>query len=177
MTAVTSSSAAHPPHAQPRRAGSPSDDSSTLGPDPHLVAEMKHEINTLVQEITHLAAQDVSPEEFYSGFLTRIVSAMAATGGAVWTKAENGSLKLQYQINLSGSGVESSPRSRSQHSQLLKSIAASGQALLSPPSSGKNTDSGSGNPTESLIVLAAKHCCLRPVAAKTRMAQAIPPNR
>src|SRR5262249_46342352 len=61
---------------------------------------------------------------------------------------------LQYQINLAGTGVESSPRSRSQHSLLLKSVVDSGQALLAPPSSGKSTDSGPGNPTESLIVLA-----------------------
>jgi multidrug efflux pump subunit AcrA (membrane-fusion protein) len=154
MAAVSSSSAAHPPHAQPRRATSAADDGANLAPDPHLVAEMKHEINTLVQEITRLAAQDILPAEFYSGFLTRIVSAMAAAGGAIWTKAENGSLKLQFQINLANSGIDSSSRSRSQHNLLLKSVAESGQALIAPPSSGKNTDSGPGNPTESLIVLA-----------------------
>jgi multidrug efflux pump subunit AcrA (membrane-fusion protein) len=154
MAAVSSSSAAHPPHAQPRRAGSPSDDSAALGPDPHLVAEMKHEINALVQEITRLSTQDISPDEFYSGFLTRIVSAMAATGGAVWLRTENGSLKLQFQINLAQSGVEASARSRSQHGLLLKSVVDNGQALLAPPSSGKSTDSGPGNPTDTLIVLA-----------------------
>src|SRR6185369_1040893 len=110
---------------QPRRAGSPSDDSAALGPDPHLVAEMKHEINALVQEITRLSAQDISPDEFYSGFLTRIVSAMAAVGGAVWLRADNGSLKLQFQINLANSGTESSPKSRTRHSQLVKSVTDS----------------------------------------------------
>ncbi|HEY2413480.1 MAG TPA: HlyD family efflux transporter periplasmic adaptor subunit [Pirellulaceae bacterium] len=154
MAAVTSSNAAHPPHAQPRRANGPADGNPTLGPDPQLVAEMKHEINALVQEITKLSAQDISPDEFYSGLLARIVSAMAATGGAVWLKTENGQLKLQFQINLANSGIDSSARSRSQHSLLLKNVVDSGQALLAPPSSGKNTDSSPGNPTESLIVLA-----------------------
>jgi hypothetical protein len=49
---------------------------ATAASDPQLVAEMKHEINALVQEITQLAAQDITPEEFYGGFLARIVSAI-----------------------------------------------------------------------------------------------------
>ena len=32
--------------------------------------------------------------------LNRIVSALAAVGGAVWTVAETGRLRLEYQINL-----------------------------------------------------------------------------
>src|SRR6185369_14234781 len=155
MAAVTSSSTPHPPHlAQPRRASNAADDAAGLGPDPHLVAEMKHEINALVQEITHLSAQDIAPDEFYGGFLTRIVSAMAAVGGGVWLKTENGSLKLQYQFNLINSGVEASARARSRHGLLLKSVCDNGQAVLAPPSSGTSAESGPGNPTDSLIVLA-----------------------
>src|SRR5262245_20347022 len=74
--------------------------------DVALVAEMKHEINLLVQEIAELAGQDIEPEKFYSWFLTRVVSAMAAVGGAVWTPVEGGKLKLQYQVNLAQAGLE-----------------------------------------------------------------------
>src|SRR5437868_6100028 len=69
------------------------------GPDPQLVAEVKHEINALVQEVTQLAAQDLSPGEFYRGFLPRVVSAMAAVGGAVWTRTDGGQLRVEYQAN------------------------------------------------------------------------------
>src|SRR6266496_2492352 len=65
-------------------------------PDPQLVAEVKHEIHALVQEVSQLAAQDISPAEFYGGFLSRIVSAMAAVGGAVWTRADGGQLRVEY---------------------------------------------------------------------------------
>lgn len=123
-------------------------------PDPQLVAEMKHEINVLVQEITQLAAQDIAPEEFYSGLLTRIVSAMAAVGGAVWLAGDGGKLKLQYQVNLAKTGVESSPQGRSQHAQLLRSVFDGMQAIAAPPSSGAAKVNGAGNPTELLVVLA-----------------------
>ncbi len=137
-------------HAQ-RRSVSEAD---SLGPDPQLVAEMKHEINALVQEVTLLAGQDISPDAFYSGFLTRIVSAMAAAGGAVWVPGDNGAWKLQYQINLAQTGTEATPRSRSRHGQLIRGVAASGQAQIVQPSSGPATETGAGNPTELLLILA-----------------------
>jgi multidrug efflux pump subunit AcrA (membrane-fusion protein) len=137
-------------HAQ-RRSVSEAD---ALGPDPQLVAEMKHEINALVQEVTLLAGQDISPDAFYSGFLTRIVSAMAAAGGAVWLPGDNGTWKLQYQINLGQTGTEATPRSRSRHGQLIRGIAASGQAQIVPPSSGSDNENGAGNPTDLLLIVA-----------------------
>src|SRR5262245_55812412 len=133
MAAVSASNSTYVQAAHPRRSA-PGAVEDTVGPDPQLVAEMKHEINALVQEITQLAAQDISPDEFYSGFLTRIVSAMAAMGGAVWVNGENGSLKLQYQVNLAQCGVDASAKARSRHGLLLRSVADNGQAMLAPPS-------------------------------------------
>src|SRR5436190_6418109 len=74
-----------------QRSGAAASEAASV-PDPQLVAEMKHEINVLVQEVTQLAAQDIAPEEFYGGFLARVVSAMAAAGGAVWLLTDGGVL-------------------------------------------------------------------------------------
>jgi multidrug efflux pump subunit AcrA (membrane-fusion protein) len=123
-------------------------------PDPQLVAEMKHEINTLVQEITRLAADDISLEEFFSGFLGRVVSSMAAVGGAVWTPGESGRLALQYQINLAQTGAEATQSARTQHAQLIKGVVDGKQAILAAPSSGSANGGGAGNPTELLLVMA-----------------------
>lgn len=123
-------------------------------PDPHLVADMKHEINALVQEISSLAAQDISADQFYSGFLGRVVSAMAAVGGAVWTCGEGGRLKLAYQVNLAQTGVEASSSVRTRHSLLVKSVADGAQASIWQPNSGAATESTAGNPTELLLILA-----------------------
>ena len=68
--------------------------------DPQLIEQTKQQIRSLVAEIAQLTKESVTPEEFYSQFLTRVVSALAAIGGAVWTTNEEGRLALQYQINL-----------------------------------------------------------------------------
>jgi multidrug efflux pump subunit AcrA (membrane-fusion protein) len=115
---------------------------------------MKHEINVLVQEITQLAAQDISPDAFFSGFLSRVVAAMAAVGGAVWLVVEGGKLKLQQQVNLAKTGVDGSPQGRGQHALLLKSVVEEAQAIIAQPSSGPAKAGGAGNPTELLVVLA-----------------------
>src|SRR5262245_21788362 len=121
-------------------------DEATEGPDTQLVAEMKHEINSLVQEVTRLAAEDISPDDFYSGFMTRVASAMGAVGGAVWTRGDNGRLALQFQINLAPTGVEATPQARNRHGLLIKSVVDSSQAMLVAPSSGASSDAGLGNP-------------------------------
>jgi multidrug efflux pump subunit AcrA (membrane-fusion protein) len=123
-------------------------------PDPNLVAEMKQEIRALVQEIAELAAADIGPEEFYAGFLTRVVSAMAAVGGAVWTRGESGRLKLAYQVNLAQTGVERTPQDRTRHGLLLTSVLAGTQPILAPPAAGPGSDGEAANPSEHLLVLA-----------------------
>jgi multidrug resistance efflux pump len=121
-------------------------------PDPQLVAEMKQEIRVLVQEIAELAAGDIAPEEFYAGFLTRVVSAMAAVGGALWIKGESGKLKLAYQVNLAQTGAECTPQDRTRHGLLIKSILAGTQAILVPPGA-TASENEAGNPTDLLLVL------------------------
>jgi multidrug efflux pump subunit AcrA (membrane-fusion protein) len=121
-------------------------------PDPLLIQETKNEIRTLVQEIAQLARQEIPPEEFYAGFLGRMVSAMAAVGGAVWTSTENG-LSLAYQVNLAGAELDDTPAGRQQHSRLLKKALAATGSLIVPPRAGGGEDS-EGNPSPHLLVLA-----------------------
>jgi multidrug efflux pump subunit AcrA (membrane-fusion protein) len=123
------------------------------GPDPQLVTEMKHEIHSLVQEIAQLAARDIPLDEFYAGFLPRVVSAMAAVGGAVWTPGERGGLKLQHQVNLSQTGLDQTPHARKRHELLLSKVLNSNQAVLVPPESGQG-EGQAGNPTSLLLVIA-----------------------
>ena len=56
-------------------------------------------------EISQLSRQNVAPGQFYGEFLNRVVSALAAIGGVVWTTGENGQLALQYQLNLQQTGL------------------------------------------------------------------------
>jgi multidrug efflux pump subunit AcrA (membrane-fusion protein) len=122
-------------------------------PDPSAVAEMKNEIRLLVQEIAQLAQTTADPDEFYAAFLSRVVSAMGAIGGVVWTIGEAGRLRNAYQINLAQTGLDSTQH-RSRHGLLLKKGLTGNQAIVVPPQAGGASDDEAGNPSDLLIVLA-----------------------
>lgn len=120
--------------------------------DPNLIEQTKQQIRALVAEIAQLAKEDITPEEFYSGFLNRVVSALAAVGGAVWTTNDEGHLALQYQINLQETRLRESEQAQQQHSRLLYKVLSDGEAVILPPHSGGGEDEA-GNPTDFLILL------------------------
>lgn len=118
------------------------------------VEETKQQIRGLVNEIAALAKSGATAEEFYPEFLQRIVTALAAAGGAVWLLDDDRQLRLQYQINaeptvLAGDGDDSL-----RHSRLIRRVAQTGQSLLVPPYSGTTDGDAEGNPTRYLLVLA-----------------------
>ena len=121
--------------------------------DPELVAQTKQQIRSLVAEISQLSKAEVSPEEFYGEFLNRVVSALAATGGAVWTLNEEGRLALQYQINIQETKIRDDEKAQQQHGRLLYNALESNEGMLVPPHSGSAADDKAANPTDFLIVL------------------------
>ena len=121
--------------------------------DPHMIEETKQQIRSIVGEIARLAKADVTPEEFYQEFLTRVVSALAAVGGAVWTTSEDHRLALQYQINLQNTGLRANEQADSQHARLLYKTLAGGRGVLMPPHSGSGDDDQAANPTDLLVIL------------------------
>ena len=123
-------------------------------PDPMLVQEMKNEIRSLVQEIAQLTQTDIPVEQFYAEFLGRVVSAMAAVGGAIWTIGSEGRLKLAHQLNLPREASDEKTPGRMRHGLLLKKVISSGQAHVALPQSGGGKDDAPGNPTDLLLVLA-----------------------
>lgn len=122
-------------------------------PDATVVAEMKHEIRMLVQEIAQIAQSDMPPDDFYGAFLIRVVSAMGAAGGAVWAVGDSGRLRCAYQIGLAQTGLDAA-ENRPRHGLLLKKVLAAGQAMLVPPAAGTSGGEEAGNPSDLLLVLA-----------------------
>ncbi|MCC6123706.1 MAG: hemolysin D [Pirellulales bacterium] len=120
--------------------------------NPNLIEQTKQQIRALVAEIAQLAKEDIAPEEFYGGFLTRVVSALAAVGGAVWTTNEEGRLALQYQINLQETRLRESEEAQAQHGRLLYKVLSDGESVILPPHSGGGEDEA-GNPTDFLLLL------------------------
>jgi hypothetical protein len=122
------------------------------------VEETKAQIRGLVNEIAQLAKGGATPEEFYSGLLTRVITALAAAGGAVWLLDEDRQLRLQYQINAEPSVLNNDNEDASRHNRLIHRVANSGQSILVPPYSGTTDGDAEGNPTRYLLVLGAlKH--------------------
>lgn len=148
-TAVPASSL---PHVSPGGSFAASAAAGASPPDPGVVAEMKQEIRVLVQEVAQLAQSELSPDDFYAAFLPRVVSAMGAVGGVVWSIGESGRLRIAFQINLDQTGIDAAEH-RPRHGGLLKKAISSNQALVAPPRSGGGSDEA-GNPSDWLLVLA-----------------------
>src|SRR5262245_49698513 len=122
--------------------------------NPRAVEETKQQIRGLVDEISALSRQNLPPEEYYGEFLKRVVEALAAVGGAVWTLAEGNQLQLAYQINLNRSTLDQQGDHQTHHARLLGQVIQSGEGLLVPPHSGAGNEGDGANPTELLLVLA-----------------------
>ena len=123
--------------------------------DPELIEQTKQQIRGLVNEIAQLSKQELPVEEFYGEFCSRVVSALAAIGGAIWTPGEAGGLELQYQINLRETKLAESQEQQIRHGRLLHKVYTGGEAMLVQPHSGYEGDEQAGNPTDFLLVLAA----------------------
>ncbi|MBC8355875.1 MAG: efflux RND transporter periplasmic adaptor subunit [Planctomycetes bacterium] len=117
------------------------------------IEQTKQQIRSLVSEISQLSKSDIGAEEYYAAFLQRVVSALAAVGGAIWLVEEGRRLQLAYQINLSQTLLDSSSDDASRHLRLLNQVINSGEGNLFPPLSGSVEEDAGGNPTRYLIVL------------------------
>jgi len=119
--------------------------------DPQLVEQTRQQIRSLVGEISQLSKTEIAPEEFYGQFLTRVVSALAAVGGVVWTTNDEGRLSLQYQINFQEAKLREEEQ-QIRHSRLLYEVLSKGEETMVPPHAGAGQDDKAGNPTDYLLV-------------------------
>ncbi|QDU31168.1 HlyD family secretion protein [Anatilimnocola aggregata] len=149
------SSSSFPLPKQPVLAGSVAvaQTGGTEGVDPSLLTDTRNEIRQLVNEVAQLAASDATAKEFYEGFLSRVLAAMAAVGGAVWIKQGDG-LQLAYHANLPATGLAANQELPA-HQGLLRRVAETKQALIVPPhAAGAAGSQAPDNPTQHLLVLA-----------------------
>ncbi|QDS87386.1 HlyD family secretion protein [Rosistilla ulvae] len=117
------------------------------------VEQTKNQIRGLVNEIAALSKSGAPAEEYYPQLLQRVISALAAVGGAIWLFDEDRQLKLEYQINTSQTLLEEDSDDANKHNRLLRRVAGAGQQLLVPPYSGTTDGDAEGNPTRFLLVL------------------------
>lgn len=122
--------------------------------DAATIEQTKQQIRGLVQQIAQLSRSEVEAEQFYAEVLQKVVTALAAVGGAVWTITPDKRLKLDYQININPQLLETDSEDAQRHLRLLQHVIASGEPKLAPPNSGPAEANAPGNPTNALLVLA-----------------------
>ena len=121
--------------------------------DPELVEQTKQQIRNLVREIAQISKSDIAPVDFYDAVLSRVVTALAAVGGAIWTVSETGQLAIEYEINLRETRLAESEENQVRHGRLLRKVMSSSEGMLSLPHSGSANAEEGGNPTDFLLVL------------------------
>src|SRR5262245_11636308 len=122
--------------------------------DAATIEKTKQQIRGLVQEIAQLSRGDLEPDQYYAEGLPRIVTALAAIGGAVWTINAERQMRLDYQINLNPILLDPKADESRRHVRLLQEVMGGGEARLVPPLSGSGDPDAAGNPTNTLLVLA-----------------------
>ena len=128
--------------------------------DPDEVQRAKREIQGIVQQIADLAQSNTESDRFYDEYLNKVVAALAAVGGAVWTTSDAGIVSLTYQINLRATGLIENPIGQAQHGRLLQTVLSSSEGVLVQPHSGfaggtdADDEHAPANPTDYLLVLA-----------------------
>ncbi|MEX0937281.1 MAG: efflux RND transporter periplasmic adaptor subunit [Pirellulales bacterium] len=127
---------------------------TTQSVDPQVVEDAKRQIRAVVQEIAQLSKSDISPSEFHAAFLDRVVQGLAAVGGAIWSVNNQGSLELQFQINIRETGLAQSRENQDKHGRLLRQSLNTEDGTLVAPQSGSAEADGAANPTPYLLVLA-----------------------
>ena len=118
------------------------------------VEKAKQQIRGLVGEIAEISKGDMLPEQYYAAFLQRVIQALAAVGGAIWTLGEGNAPQLAYQINLSPKLLDKESEDSQKHYRLLDYITSSNQSQLIPPMSSAGDERMGGNPTKQLLVVA-----------------------
>jgi hypothetical protein len=118
------------------------------------VEQTKRRIRTLVSEITELSKSETKAADYYPAILQRIISALAAEGGAVWLVDPDGAMRLAHQIQLDPILMQSGTPESTQHGRLIGRLMVQGRAELVPPYSGSGEADGEGNPTAHLLVTA-----------------------
>ena len=121
-----------------------SSESSSSSVDAEYVQATKQQVRNMVAEIAQLAKSDADPSQFYEAILTRAVSALVATGGAIWILDDDGRLQLQYQINLQSTGVAQSEEGQTRHYRLLQQALGESSGMLVAPQSGAEGNAEAG---------------------------------
>jgi hypothetical protein len=110
--------------------------------------ENRAQFRRMLGELAELSRSDVAPPEFHRRLLARVMEAVHAEGGAIWTFGPQGQ-ELAYQINFRVSGLIEGDKLRelTEHNLLIQGVADVGQELSAAPRTSTSNPELPGNPT------------------------------
>jgi len=117
---------------------------------PETRQQARQDIQRLFREIAELSKQDLPVEDYFGRFLSAVLTALSAAGGAVWRGAGAGEAELICQNNLRATEIAEGGDDELRHMRLLQQIMQQGESLIVPPYSGNDR---AGNPTRFLLIL------------------------
>jgi len=126
--------------------------SSDSEPDPLGVEPTLLEIGGLIETIAALSKTPLRPEEFYHEFLQRVVSALAAVGGAIWTRNAAGELGVAYQFGQAAAASSAELSSAEWRQSSAAWVLAHGAAAGVAPQCALAPDALQPNPTDWLVL-------------------------
>jgi len=117
----------------------------------------------LVSEVAELSHLDIHPREFFDGFLTRVVQAMAAVGGAVWLLEQpkpwiirwwsGRTLRPTSTFNVPAELIHGRSRDAREHRRSLLNAVRWNTELVLPPQAALTEEQIGGNPTHQLLLV------------------------
>jgi hypothetical protein len=124
--------------------------------EPQVIEQERRRLSKRLEEVARLCEGNVSPAVFYGELLKRLLEALAAPAGAVWTRTAQGNLQLQFQINMKDVGLDRSEEVRAAHEELLRRTVVEPRAFHLLPHSGVGPAAegrAAGNATDLLLLM------------------------
>ncbi len=128
-----------------------------LAPEPHLTETAWRELDDVIDGIARLARSEESSARFYPLLLERIASALAAAGGAIWTRNAEGRLRQECLANPPAPWSCDNLQDMPGHDELIEGILASGEPRLVSPQRRPSPGDPTTNPTDTLLILFPWH--------------------
>lgn len=94
--------------------------------------EVWQEVESALDELAQLSADQISASEFHGKLLERCVGLLAATGGLIWERAPSGSLSVVAQLHPDRSFAGNADE-LARHQRIAATVLAAGEPRLIPP--------------------------------------------
>jgi biotin carboxyl carrier protein len=111
------------------------------------------EIDQVVDGIAQLAKTEESPRKFYAALLERLIAALVAQGGAIWSVAASGQLRQECLVSPPHPWLGEDGGDPPRHSDVIGLVLKSGQPRLIGPQRQASAADPVANPTAAMLIL------------------------